>query len=193
MPFDETPAFGEGPVVERGDTLYMFDQGVLSAFEVANGNARWRLPLVGVSGLHFDGKGMIYANASSASPDILKYPNQIDVSAKAGQIILKINEKTGATVWRLDQEGLVSYVSGKFIYTTETHHGAEADEGIGLSGVKTGLEIPPHIRIKRLDPKNGRELWEHYQRRAPLDVRFENNTIQLLFRKEFQVLKFFAL
>ena len=190
----DTPAFGEGPAVERGDTLYLFDPGVLSAFELASGNARWRLPAVGVSGLHFDEGGMIYANTSSASPDILKYPNQIDISEKATQLILKVNPRTGAILWKAEREGLVSYVSGKFIYTTVSYR-ADDDDGAGsvLGMVKTGLEMPSHIRIKRLDPSNGRVLWEHYQKRVPLDVRFEKNTIQLLFRKEMQVLKFFSL
>ncbi len=34
--------FGEGPCVEHGDTLYVFDQAVLTAFDLATGNARWR-------------------------------------------------------------------------------------------------------------------------------------------------------
>ena len=187
----EARHFGEGPIVERGDTLYLFDQGVLTAFELGNGNARWRLPAVGISGLHFDDKGMIYVNTSSASPDILRYPNQIDISEKATQVILKINAKTGATVWRLDQEGLVSYVSGKYVYTTFTHAG---DDSVGsLLGMKTAFDLPPHIRIKRLDPGNGRVMWDHYQERFPLDFHFDKNTIQLLFKKEMLVLKYFTL
>ena len=56
-----------------------------------------------------------------------------------------------------------------------------------------GAGMPPHVRIKRLDPGNGHVLWEHYQGRAPLDVQFDKNTIQLLFKKEVQFLKFFSL
>jgi len=187
----EARHFGDGPIVERGDTLYLFDQGVLTAFDLANGNARWRLPAVGVSGLHFDDKGMIYVNTSSASPSILRYPNQIDISEKATQVILKLNAKTGATVWKLNQEGLVSYVSGKYVYTTFTHAG---DDSVGsLLGMKTAFDLPPHIRIKRLDPGNGRVMWDHYQERFPLDFHFDKNTIQLLFKKEMVVLKYFTL
>jgi len=63
----------------------------------------------------------------------------------------------------------VSYVSGKFIYTADAHPGENTDED-SLLNLKIGLEIPPHIRIQRLDPGNGRVLWQHYQKRAPLDV-----------------------
>ena len=53
----EASPFGEGPCVEHGDTLYVFDQAVLTAFDLATGNARWRLPSVGVVGLFFDDQG----------------------------------------------------------------------------------------------------------------------------------------
>ena len=47
----------------------------------------------------------------------------------------------------------------------------------------------PHLSIKRLNPRNGHEMWEHYQQRAPVDVQFDKNTIRLVFKKEVQVLK----
>jgi outer membrane protein assembly factor BamB len=186
----ETAPFGQGPCAERGDILYLFDAGVLAAFDLAMGNARWRLPSVGVAGLFFDNKGMMYVNTTTASGESLKYSRQIDVSQKIRQVVLKLDAKTGKMLWQTEQQGMVNYVSGKFVYTTESYEGDEGGDGIG---VKTGFEVPPHIRIKRLDPGNGRVLWEHYQRRAPLDVRFEANTIQLLFKQEMQLLKFIAL
>jgi hypothetical protein len=186
----EVPFFGQGPCVERDGTLYLFDAGVLAAFDLSTGNARWRLPSVGVAGLFFDDKGMMYVNSTSASGETLKYSRQIDVTQKTRSVVLKLNAETGKILWQTEPQGLVSYVSGKFIYTTEWYEGDEGGDGIG---VKTGFEVPPHIRIRRLDPGNGRMLWEHYERRAPLDVRFDRNTIQLLFKKELQLLKFIAL
>ena len=186
----ETPPYGEGPVVERGDTLYFFDAGVLGALDLATGNARWRLPSVGVCGLQFDEQGNLYVNTSNQSADILRYPNQIDVTEKTWQVVLKVNARTGAALWRAEKEGLVSYVSGKYIYTTVSHQG---DDDGGLGNIKLGFEIPPHIRIKRLDPSNGHVLWEHYEMRSPLDMHFDKNLIQLLFRKEMEVLSFFTL
>jgi len=35
-------------------------------------------------------------------------------------------------------------------------------------------------------------MWEHVQKRAPLDVEFDQNTIQLVFKHEVQVLRFVA-
>ena len=35
-------------------------------------------------------------------------------------------------------------------------------------------------------------MWEHFEQRAPLDVRFDKNSIQLVFKKEVAVLKYLA-
>ena len=185
-----TRSFGRGPCVEQGGTLYVIDQGVLTAFELASGNVRWRLPSVGVIGLHFDDQGMIYVNTTTASHEKLKYSLQVDISEKIHQAVLKVDPKTGKTLWRAERDGLVSGISGKFIYTVQSH--LEDDEGLDPSVPALG-QIPSYVLIKRLDPGNGRVLWEHRQPRAPLDVRFEKNKIQLLFEQEMQVLKFMAL
>ena len=59
--------------------------------------------------------------------------------------------------------------------------------------VMAGLEMPAFLKIKRLNAGNGRVMWEYYQPRAPLDVQFNGNSIQVVFKKEVQVLKFFSL
>lgn len=191
-PDSEAPSTGEGPCAERGDTLYVYDAGVLTAFDLATGTVRWRLPSVGTTGLFFDDQGMIYMNTTSATPDNLKYSNQIDVTEKIRPIVLKVEPKTGKTLWRANNDGTVSYVSGKLVYTVESYHG-DSDDDDGLLGVETVFHVPPHIRIRRLDAGNGRVLWQHYQKRFPLDVRYDKNSIHLLFKKEVQVLKFILL
>jgi len=188
-PLTENPPYGQGPCVERGDMLYIFDEGVLSAFALATGNARWRLPSVGVAGLHFDDEGMLYVNTTTASPEQIKYSRQIDVTEKTRQAVLKVDPKTGKMLWTSEAEGFITHISGKFLYTVQSHAGD--DDGGGLLG--RASTTPAHVRIKRLHPDDGRVLWEHYQRRAPLDVQFDKNTIQLLFKKEFQFLKFLSL
>jgi hypothetical protein len=79
-------------------------------------------------------------------------------------------------------------VSGKFIFTVASNE--PIDEEIEGTSYETGFEKPPFTRIRRLHPKTGKEIWEHFQDRAPLDVQFERNFIRLVFRKEVQVLKF---
>ena len=189
-PFGREGEFGAGPAVERGEMLYLFDSTMLTAFERATGNARWRLPSVGIVGLLFDDDGMLYVNTSTAGPDSLRYSRQIDVNRKTHTLVLKVDPKTGKSIWHTENDGQIAYLSGKYIYTVEYSQG-EDTSGMGL--IKLGVEIPPHIRIKRLKPSNGRVMWEHYQMRAPLDYHFDQNEIQILFRKELQVLRFWSL
>lgn len=183
---------GLGPVVERGDTLYIFDQGVLSAFEVATGNARWRLPSVGISGIYFDDAGMIYVNTTTASPDNIKYSKQIDVSDRINAVVLKLEAKTGKELWKQTLSGNLSYLSGQYIYSVAYTGPRDDDDEINPDLAVLGLEKKAYLRIRRINPKNGRILWEHFQQRGPLDVKIDRNTIQLVFKREVQVLKYLS-
>ena len=192
-PDDENPKYGQGPCVERKDTLYVFDQGVLTSFDLATGNVHWRLPSVGISGLHFDDKGMIYVNTTDAGPESIKYSRQIDITTRISDVVLKVDPKTGKTLWRAKPGGAVSYVSGPFIYTVQAYDPHDDDEDASPYTVTTGFESQPYVRIRRINPKNGKEMWEHFQQRAPLDIQFDRNRIRMVFRKEVQVLQFMAL
>jgi hypothetical protein len=184
--------FGQGPCVERGDTLYVFDQAVLTAFDLVTGNARWRLPSVGVVGIFFDDKGMMYVNTTTASPDSIKHSRQIDITDKTSAIIYKLDPKTGKTLWSNDANGFISHLSGKFIYTVQSFDPGDEDEG-NDSDLTAILRKPAFLRIRRINPANGRLMWEVFQPRAPLDVQFDGNSIELVFKKEVQVLKFLSL
>jgi hypothetical protein len=182
--------FGERPCAERGDTLYVIDQAVLTAFDLATGNARWRLPSVGVVGLFFDDNGMLFVNTTTADPESIKYSRQIDITKKIDAILLKIDPPTGKTLWTTKPGGFISYLSGNFIYTVEIYDpGEEANRLADIAGM---TPTPPRVQIRRISPSDGRVLWEHTQERAPLDVRFKDNYIQIVFKKEVQVLKFFS-
>jgi hypothetical protein len=184
--------YGEGPCVETKDTLYVFDQGMLTAFDLSNGNARWRLQSVGISSLFLDSEGMIYLNTTDAGPDSIKFARQIDVSQKTLVLVQKIDPKNGKVLWTATPGGPVNYVLGKFIYTVQFYDPGDPDDESPYTP-DTGMETKPYLKIKLLNPKNGHEVWEHWQQRAPLDVEFDKNTIRLVFRKEVQVLKFLAL
>jgi hypothetical protein len=189
---EDSVTTGEGPCVEHKETLYVFDQGVLHAFDLKTGNARWRLPCVGISGIFFDEKDNLYVNGTDASPDSIKYSKQIDVSGKVNSLIQKVDAQTGKVLWGTQPGGAVGYVSGPFIYIVQSYSPDVDDEDEGDS-LTSGFETPPYVRIRRINPKNGKEMWEHFQQRAPLDVEFDKNTIRLVFRKEVQVLKFTTL
>jgi hypothetical protein len=185
----ENAPYGQGPCVERRGALYVFDQGVLSAFDLATGKVRWRLPSVGVAGIFFDDDGMMYVNTTTASHDKLKYSRQIDLSQKVSSVVLKVDPANGSVLWNVDVGGLLSYVTGKYIYAVDAYQPAAEENSSPLS---VGIERGPHLRLRRINPRNGHELWEHYQERAPLDIGFDKNTIRLVFRKEVQVLRFIS-
>ena len=188
---EENAAFGLGPVVERGDTLYVIDEGVLSAFDLATGNARWRLPSVGIAGIFFDDEGMIYVNSTSAGPEKIKYSRHIDVTDKTSVVVLKLDPKTGKTLWTAEPGGPISHLAGKFIYTIESYQTDDSDADNPYTP-DTGFEKDPFMRIKRIHPRTGKVMWAHYQPRAPLDVQFHGNVINVVFKKEVQVLKFLS-
>ena len=190
--YSENAPYGQGPCVERKDALYVFDAGVLTAFDLAKGTVRWRLPSVGIAGLFFDGEGMIYVNTTTASPDILKHSNQIDINRKDSSVVMKIDPRTGKGLWTANLGGMVNYVSGKFIYTTHFYQ-ADTDEKSGPYTADSIAGRESFLSIKRINPKNGHVMWEHCQDRAPLEVQFDQNTIRLVFRKEVQVLRFLTL
>ena len=186
-PEEGAATYGQGPCVEHKGSMYVFDQGVLTAFELATGNARWRLPSVGIAGLFLDDRDMIYVNSTTASPDKIRYSRQIDLSQKANVVVLKVAAKNGKILWSAEQAGLVNYVSGKLVLTVQSFQPEEDS-----STPETGFETPPYLRIRRLNAASGREMWEHFQQRCPLDIGFDRNLIRLVFKKEVQVLKFLA-
>lgn len=183
---------GLGPVVERGDALYIFDQGVLSAFDLVTGNARWRLPSVGIAGIYLDDAGMIYVNTTTVSPDNIKYSKQIDVSDRINAVVLKLDAKTGRELWKQTLSGNLSYLSGQYIYSVAYSGPRDDDDEINPDLAVLGMETKPFLRIRRINPKNGQIMWEHFQQRGPLDVKIDRNTIQLVFKREVQVLKYLS-
>ncbi|HWI56793.1 MAG TPA: PQQ-binding-like beta-propeller repeat protein, partial [Bacillota bacterium] len=184
---EERTSFGQGPCVERKGTLYVFDEGVLAAFDLATGNARWRLPSVGIAGLFFDAQDMIYVNTTTASHESIKLSRQIDVTQTTGAVILKVDSKTGKVLWSNDTAGMINRIDDKFVYAVQYQTPSPKDDPEDSSPL---IRNQPFLRIRCLNPKSGRERWLHYQERGPLDIQFDQNTIRVVFKKEVQVLKF---
>ncbi len=184
----ETPA---GPCVERGSTLYFFDQGVLTAFEKVNGHVRWRLTSVGISKIQFDAKGMLYINTTSADPETIKYSEQVDFAHMGKPVCMKVDAATGKILWKLEKSGDHCILSGRFVYMTTAQVSQWEVMGSILNG--GGMRAPTHFRLHRLDPKNGEEMWEFHITREPEKVDILENQILFQFPNEIQVLRFFAL
>ena len=183
---EESATYGQGPCVERKGALYVFDEGVLTAFDLGTGNVRWRLPSVGIAGLFFDEDGNIYMNTTTASPDSIKYSRQIDISDKVRSVVMKVDSRNGKVLWSVEPGGLVNHVYGKVILVAQSYAPLDEDN----DGPAAGFATPAHLRIRRISARNGHEVWEYFQQRAPLDIGFEKNIIRLVFKKEVQVLRF---
>jgi outer membrane protein assembly factor BamB len=188
----EESRFGQGPVVEHDGTLYVFDQAVLGAFDEMTGDVRWRIPSVGIVGLFFDGQGKLYVNTTTGNPDDIKYSRQIDINKSTEAVLMKLDPATGKTLWSIKPGGFVAYLSGQFIYTLQSYDPNPTDEEV-LNDSLVDLQRPPYLRITRIDPANGRTLWDHEQDRCPVAVQFDQNQILLIFKREVQVLKFMVL
>lgn len=186
--------YGLGPVVEHDQSLYVFDQGVLSAFDLATGSARWRLPSVGVRGLFFDGAGALYVNTTTASPDRIKYARQIDVSERAGNLTLKLDATNGKERWRYAEGGWLTYASGRYLYAVDYTPPRDDDEDEDQQTLAAlGLGTTPHLNIRRLNPKNGRVMWNYYQPHGAWAIEVRDNILQLVLKQEVLILKFLAL
>src|ERR1019366_5577923 len=140
----------------------VFDQAVLSAFELNSGNARWRLPSVGVVGLFFDDQNNVYVNTTTGNPDDIKYSRQIDVTRKNEAVLFKVDPKTGKTLWTIKPGGYISYLSGKFIYAIQSYDPNPTDEDVINDMTAPLQQRPAYLRISRIDPHNGRIMWEYH-------------------------------
>src|SRR5262249_37217222 len=107
-------------------------------------------------------------------------------------VVLKLDSRTGKKLWSVEPGGLLTYASGKFLYTVQSY-AADEEEANDPHRPSTGFEKLPFLRIKRLNTRNGRTMWEHFQQRAPVDVQFDKNTILLVFKNEAQVLRYLVL
>jgi outer membrane protein assembly factor BamB len=178
------------PCLERGDTLYFFDQGVLTAFETKSGKARWRMPSVGVSSIQFDDKGMLYVATTSAGPESIQYYEQVSMD-RVEPIIVKVDPATGRALWRVEKVGDECHLSGKYVYVTQARiSGLDVIASMSKGGAS---RVPTSFRLYRLNPKNGQPLWECYRPTHPSQLDFHNNEIMLQLHDKLEVLKFLSL
>jgi hypothetical protein len=172
------------PCVEAGQTLYVFDRGMLTSFDAASGEVHWRLTSVGISRLQPDGKGNLYVSSTTASPDTIQFSQQVDFSSKSGPVILKVAGATGKVLWRTEGIGDQCFVSGKYVYISKA----------ATSPLTTIGEDPVvYFDLYRLSPSDGHPMWDYSQSRHPVQIEVQGNEILLHFKGELQVLKFLSL
>src|SRR5262249_28881792 len=97
--------------------------------------------------------------------------------------------KTGNVMWTVQPGGFISRVDGKVVLCYASYQAPDSDPD---SLTSMPGQMSSVMDIRRLSPKNGSVMWDYSQQRAPLNVRFKGNVIELVFRKEVQVLKFLS-
>lgn len=177
------------PCLEEGGSLYVFDKGVLTAFDSRTGTVAWRVPSVGISQVVRDGNAKLYVSTTSASPEAIQYTQEVRFEDRPQPVIMKVDAATGRVLWKAGQLGDRIYLSGKYVYVTEGRIS-------GLDVIRAGgdgREVPVHHRIYRLDPGNGKYIWQYYQSRAPGFISVQNNRLLLQYRDEVQLLSYLTL
>ncbi len=180
------------PAAERANTLYFFDQGVLTAFSLPEGQVRWRLTSFGISAIQFDDQGALYVDSTTAGPDDIKYADTISFE-KTPSVLLKVNAADGRILWKSEQSGERARISGKFLYSESIQQG-----GVGLAvALRDALdqpsgEGPVYFRLYRLDPATGEAFWSLYREERPRNVAIDGNHILLRFGDNLELFKFLA-
>lgn len=183
---------GAGPCAETNNTLFVYDKGVLMAFDLPGVSVRWRLTSVGIGRIQFDEKGMLYVNTTTATPEDIQYSEQIKVQDAIRSIVLKVDPKSGKTLWKSDQYGEGCFLTGKFVYMTDASRGGVAM----ILAVEEAFETPSRgsgsLNIFRVNPANGKQWWWFNRKGAPEGIDFCNNRILLQYADEIQVMKFIS-
>ncbi|MEP6664736.1 MAG: hypothetical protein ABJC04_13850, partial [Verrucomicrobiota bacterium] len=183
---------GAAPCVEHDQTLFFFDQGVLTAFHLPDGEVRWRLPSVGISTLQFDEKGMLYVSTTTGSPEDVQYSGQIKMVDTIKPQLLKVNPASGKTLWKCELVGNTCFLTGKFVYLANTAPTGNAM----LLGLEEGLGAQSHadanLLLFRLDPSNGERLWTLNKSGVPSGMDFFANRILLHYGNEIELLKYLS-
>ncbi|MEW6307296.1 MAG: PQQ-binding-like beta-propeller repeat protein, partial [Verrucomicrobiota bacterium] len=167
------------PCLEANDTLYFYDQGVLTAFALPSGEVKWRLTSVGISQVALDAKGMLLVKSTTASPDSIQYSEQIKLTDKPQVVIMKVDPENGKKIWESEHPGNRFFVTEKHLFMSHSQDGFSGNDD--------------HFRIYRLNPRSGSEVWEFYQSETPRHLEFEGNRILMVMPKEIKVLKFLSL
>ena len=175
------------PCLETGDGLYFADKGMLTRFDPATGNVRWRLTSVGISAIQADDRGALYIDTTTLRPDVIQYSQQINLRDQDKRVIMKVEPATGKTVWSSEFPGAYFHclLSGKFLYTArvwQTQAMLKLDEGPDV-----------HSDFNLLNPADGKTIWSHYMPgKVLLKAEAQQNWILLQFQDQVRVLKFFA-
>lgn len=178
------------PALEDNGALYFFDKGVLTAFSLPSGDVRWRATSIGITKIQRDDTGALYVDSTTAAPEDIQYSEEITFE-KAAPDLLKIDPASGKILWQALNLGQECHISGKFLYTSSVNQGGIAmANGLAEALNAPRPEGPVYFHIYRLDPVDGKSLWDFYREEAPKELSFQQDRFLLRFSDRVQVWKF---
>ncbi len=178
------------PGIETNGNLYFFDKGVLTAFALPGGEVRWRATTVGINKIVADGAGALYIGTTTAAPEDIQYSDQLTFQ-NAHPLVLKVDAASGKILWEAENVGQQCYLSGKYLYTSSVTKGGMAfTKGLANALNAPEPDAPTYLHIRRLDPLNGKVLWDFHREEAPDEFSFDQNRFLIRYSDRVQVWKF---
>ena len=175
------------PCIESGGMLFFFDRAVLTAFDTATGEVRWRLPSIGIRKVVFDGEGFLYVHSANMPAESLTYLSEMKSGSR--QALMKVSPKDGTILWSAPKFEDV-WASGKDVYSMRIgRHGSDIEKAV----FEPGSQASARVKIYKLSNGSGKPRWEWFQARHPSDVIANGKTVAILFGDELQVIHSIAL
>ncbi|MEO7677414.1 MAG: hypothetical protein ABIV39_11695, partial [Verrucomicrobiota bacterium] len=110
----------------------------------------------------------------------------------AKPIVLKVDPKSGKTLWKSEQYAEGCFLTGKYLYMTDAARAGfgmanAVEDAFGVASRSAGI-----VNIYRIDPSNGKQLWSFSKKGAPSDIDFSGNRLLLHYSDEIDVMKFLS-
>jgi outer membrane protein assembly factor BamB len=160
---------------------------MLTCFDPATGNVRWRLTSVGISAIQADDRGRLYLDTTTMGADAILYSQQINLRDHDLRVLMQVDPASGKILWRWDFPAAYyhAFLSGKFLYSArvwQTQDPLRLEEGPDT-----------HFNFKLLEPSAGKMVWNYpLPAKELVKAEVQQNWILLQFQDQVQVLKFFT-
>lgn len=172
------------PFIEANNTLYFWDKGSITAFDLPSGNKRWNYQLVGITSVAVD-EGGVYVCGTTASPESIQFSEDINLENRPRATFVKLDAKSGKLDWECKEGSTDVYLTGKFLYTVRP-----AGNTLGMMA---GNNAADHTYLYRINPRNGKVDWEYDYRGEIREMDVFLNRLAIVSGEKVDVLKFLSL